>query len=85
MEDSFPGRFDGRPIGAQHRSEGSGARRRGWSLLVTDGGDRGQYQTCNLTARDPGEEGQVGAIHLSTLPLAARTLSQRNKGLSGGV
>lgn len=37
MEDSFSRRFDGRPIGAQHRSEGSGARRRGWSLLVTDG------------------------------------------------
>lgn len=37
MDDSFSGRFDGRPIGAQHRSEGSGARRRGWSLLVTDG------------------------------------------------
>lgn len=85
MEDSFSGRFDGRPIGARHRSEGVWCEAEGLEFACHRWGDGGQYQTCNLTARDHGEEGQVGAIHLSTLPLAARTLSQRDKGLSGGV
>lgn len=37
MEDRFSGGFDGLHLSAQHRSKGSAARRRGWSLLVTDG------------------------------------------------